>query len=375
MLASDGVSLLDDLAPDMSKISYKIRVKMSRIKENGKVDVIVDKAIRVRVVPAVEEQPPLRVGEESDYELRKEKDIKKGMFKLGKIGRLTAEANQPTSLRLYAPNSKAVKPVTAMATVNLRFDPNDEADLPPKLGSLYSKLRVMTFFGAHPFRDFPTKSNITAWDTAKGLFADTLPLSQRCISEVTWQKHTESTDLGRRDSAVSNSSAFAPEPSQAYSGRTFYTAVILVPIHLPKGKAFPPTFNSCLVSRHYGLDLQVTYHTPGATVSVPSITLKIPLQISSEGNPDARPSISHAEAEAIAAREATQEMMRTYEHRPMSVPSPEYTENAHSMIPRTEHHRDMAPPGYSSFLGARHRRDEMPLPPPPSNRCPVGAGF
>lgn len=364
MLTNDGDKMMDDLAPDMAKISYKVRVKMLRQKENGKPEIIADKAIRVRVIPAVEEHPPMDVADDNpDFEIRKEKDVKRGMFKLGKIGRLTAEAAQPGSLRLPPLKSQSTQNVTTMTTVHLRFDPNEESDLPPKLGSLQSKLRVLTFFGAHPFREFPTKSSLNAWEPTKGLFSEAIALSQRCIAEVTWHKHSDSLDLARRGSALSTASASAaiPEASEAYLGRSFYTASVLVPISLPKNKIFSPSFHSCLVSRVYCLELQVSYNPPGANVSSPSITLRVPTQVSAAGNPDARPSISHAEAEAIAAREATQEMMRSYEPRSMDIPSPEYTETSTSIARTTETEQEQAPPGYSSFLGARHRRNDVPL--------------
>ena len=367
ILSNDGTTFLNDQAPDMAKISYKIRVKVLRYKENGKRDNLVDKAIKVRIVPAVDEQPPLNVPEDSqDYELRKEKDVKRGIFKLGKTGRLAVEAAQPSSLRLHPVGSQSDQLITTMATVNLRFDPMEESDLPPRLGSLQSKLRVVSLFGAHPFPDMPSKSVVQsreAWDNTKGVYAECVGLSQRRITEVGWQKHNSSTDLARRNSALStaSSSAGIPESSQTYAGGSFYTAQVLVPISLPSNKTFPPSFHSCLISRVYCLELQVSYHPTGATVSSPSIMLRLPIQVSAAGNPHARPSISHAEAEAIAAREATDEMMRSYEPRAVSLPSPEYTETSTSIERRVSTVEDeQGPPGYSSFLGARRAHDDVP---------------
>ena len=164
MLAGDGSTLIDDMAPDMSKISYGIRVKVSKMGPNNRILAIADRAIKVRIVPATEERPPLDTsGDSKEYQLRKEKDVKRGLFKIGKIGRLAAEIVQPKSFRLAPPTSKSIVPISTMATINLRFDPNEDKDQPPALGNVATKLRAQTFFGAAPFRNIPTRDNVNPW--------------------------------------------------------------------------------------------------------------------------------------------------------------------------------------------------------------------
>jgi hypothetical protein len=86
----------------------------------------------------------------------------------------------------------------------------------------------------------------------------------------------------RRISLQSDSSADTVTGSSAsYAGNVFYTASIIVPITLPPGKAFVPTFHSCLISRIYALELCVSYQTPNANALASSVTLKIPLQVTS----------------------------------------------------------------------------------------------
>ena len=158
MLSRDGQTLMDYLAPDMSRIFYQVRVKIIKKTQSGKYVEIADKAIRVRLVPARQEAPPMDLSAESDeYQLRKEKDVKKGLFKIGKIGRLTAETTQPRGIRLPSPRSKSIIPVSTMATVNLRFDPHGSNDQPPALGSIVSKLRAETFFGRDTIPEIPNQ--------------------------------------------------------------------------------------------------------------------------------------------------------------------------------------------------------------------------
>ncbi|MCJ1311075.1 hypothetical protein MMC25_004745 [Agyrium rufum] len=337
LTSGDGVSLKDDLAPDMTKISYGIRVIVTRRSEtNNKPLIISDAMKRLRIIPAVEEEPPLSVhsGKDEDYKLRKEKDLKKGLFK-GKLGKLTVEAQQPKSLRLPHLRSTEHCPITTMAVLNLRFDPAEDGSQPPKLGSLVAKLKSSTFFSSTPLNDFPNRSMHWMYDTNRGVFADTCSLSGRNVESASWtfvdptspsSSVPESPEMVRRASATSISAAqpvnITP-PAEISATAPYYRAQVLVPITLPDStKSFVPTFHSCLVSRVYTLDLTLSVHNSGPTVSDPSLHLKIPIQISAEPDPDNRPMISEAEAQAIAARRAFDEEWRFG----AVPPSPEYSE-------------------------------------------------
>jgi hypothetical protein len=362
MLSDDGQTLMDDLAPDMSRISYHVRVKIVKKTQSGKFVEIADKAIRVRLVPTRQEAPPMDLSHENkEYELRKEKDVRKGLFKIGKIGRLSAETTQPRGLRLPPPRVKSIVPVSTMATINLRFDPHGANDQPPALGSVVSKLRAETFFGATPYRKFPTKDNMNAWDTMKGAYTDSVELSSRSISTVTWTRHEsdsspeyeaeEDFDLARRPSVISTTStrSIIPESSSSYSGGPFYTAEVFVPISLPKHKTFTPSFHSCIVSRSYSVEFSVSYHTPGTNVSNPSVLLKVPLHISSEGSApgieeDAR-ALTESEIQAAAEREVDNDFFTAAGLDP---PSPEYTERPALASLGVRHASIAAPPAYFS---------------------------
>lgn len=356
MLSHDGQALMDDMAPEMSRIAYHIRVKLIKRLSSGKPVDIADKGIRLRILPAKEEQPPIDVPDDSaDYQLRKEKDVKKGLFKIGKIGRLTAEVTQPASLRLPSPRSTSAAPISTVTLVNLRFDPAGPNDQPPALGSIVSKLRAETFYGATPFRNLPTKHSINAWDTMKGFYSDSVELSSRCISTVAWTRHDDQDSpsdlhMARRPSVLSVGSVYGiPEPSSAYTGGHFWTASVLVPLSLPSNKSFTPSFHSCIVSRTYSLELTVSYHTPGTNVSTPSILLKIPIQISSEGT---HGPVDGRTAEEIDAEVAMEIDRDFFTSRSASLASPQYTERPeYSTLGTMRHASIAAPPEYHAGFG------------------------
>ncbi|KAI4216493.1 MAG: hypothetical protein LQ351_000982 [Letrouitia transgressa] len=377
LTAAMGKALMDDMAPDMAVVSYAVKVRMTNGRgSTGKHTLVAETSKKIRVVPAVDEKPPLSVqaGVEDDYRLRKEKDIRKGMFK-GKMGRLVMESLQPHSLRLPSIKTVSPCPVTTMATVNLRFDPASPSAQPPRLGTLSTKLKVATFFASVPMGEIPARSSTFHYSSTKGIYVETQPLSSRCVASAQWEKHSPSAPStpARRDSTLSNLSTSHPSipaPSASYEkGQAYYTASIVVPVTLPHSgtgtgtgtgtdtdsssstKLFTPTFHSCLLSRVYALDLSLSCHTPQANVSAPTLHLKLPIQISAAGNADARPSISESERDAMTRREANEFMWP----RSIAPPSPEYTERA-VLFPTTTT-TTMAP---ATGTGARGERSPSP---------------
>ncbi|EOD43647.1 putative arrestin domain-containing protein [Neofusicoccum parvum UCRNP2] len=348
-ISGHGGKLLDDLTPEMARISYAIKVTITREREtDGKIVTLVDKTKKVRVKPAFEEQPPLVVGSnDADYRLREEKTIRKGVFK-GKLGKLVMETQQPRSLRIPGARTAEDRPITTSAKVVLRFDPADEDCLPPRLGNLSSKLKVTTFFATTPRRQFPCREQVLL-DISQGIFSEMLPLSSRCMAAAQWQKHTPTAEtatspaVSRRDSGVSDCSDSSskqnvPEPSTAYAGRSYYTANLLIPIQLPTNKTFVPTFHSCLVSRVYRLDLSLS------TSATTSLSLKVPLQVSAEGSAEGASESAERESSQAVAREAAAALHDVFAPRSVAPPSAEFLEGSQM---------DARPPGYEAFVGAQ----------------------
>ncbi len=370
-VSGEGHTLMDDLAPDMSKIIYGVRVRVTKWNAIGRLLEMADKAERVRIVPAREEAPPVNVEDpESEHVMRKEKSVKKGLFKIGKVGRLTAETTQPRSLRLPHPQKRQIEPISTMATINLRFDPASSDDLPPALDSIVSKLKVYTFFGAAPYKAVPEARRHDNWSTLHGIYPESIPLSSRALSTVSWIRHdgierinSFSSELSRRPSGFSMiSNCSIPEPSCAYeSGSVFYTASLPVPLALPtatgstRPKVFVPTFHSCIISRTYSVELNISFRTPGSNVSSSHVTLKTPIQVSSEGG---IPPIQIQETEAAISAEIEAQFglyeQRQLEEAGLSLESPIYEENPshQALISGTRHMSlaEPAPPAFSPMM-------------------------
>lgn len=300
------VSVQDDLAPEMSKVQYAIKVRVVRNQEvDNKEIVLVEGLRKIHIVPAVTEAPPMSI-EPTDYEftLSKTKSLKKGMFS-GKLGRITVSAAQTSALILPAPSSASCTPPTTMATMNLRFDPHESSSQPPRLGGLTTKIRASTHFAARPAAAFPTHRRSTVpYESYRSVWDISIPLSSRCVESVAWTKHTPAPAYTRRDSASSTESSdysdnvYAPAPKENVA---YYSATILVPITLPSSKIWIPTFHNCITSRAYTIDLDLTIHTPGAGVPAYSVALRLPIQIAAAGNHSRRATLTAEEAAAELA--------------------------------------------------------------------------
>ncbi|KAF2751520.1 hypothetical protein M011DRAFT_464243 [Sporormia fimetaria CBS 119925] len=301
-----GSTLLDDMAPEMARVTYMIRVRIVR-NQGANQSVLADKSLKVRVKPAFQELPPLPVDiDDIEYRLRQEKVLKKGLFK-GRLGTLTAQAVQPRPLTIPGARSTNNSPIATVARVLLRFDPSAESLEPPRLGSIVTKMRVSTYYASAPRHNFPTRSSL-GFDLAQGLYQQTICLSTLCIASAPWQQHTAaanpSPDITRRDSAYSSSSSATGilPPSKDYRKDSFYTAEIIVPVTLPNNKNFLPTFHSCLISRIYTLCLSVSAHT--AAIGAPTLHLKVPIQICAEGSASGNENARARSAEEVEARAA-----------------------------------------------------------------------
>lgn len=337
MLANDGKTLLDDMSPDMSQVAYIVRASVHQKQLTGHgAKSIAAVAKKVRIIPLVEEEPPVDISGSSALCMRKEKNVKRGTLR-GKLGRLVAATSQPKPIQLLPPNCEPSDTVSTVAIVNLRFDPVGN-EQPPPLGTMTSKLRASTFYSASPWDDFPSSTGVPFAQVGRGLYTEAVPLSNMCVASAQWTKQSCES---RRDSVTSSSSdSSSAGPTSTYGGDKYYTASLVIPVTLPKSKAFVPTFHSCLMSRTYSLELSLTYHTPATNIMTPTISLRVPIQFTSQ-----RPTESLKSSLGVTV---TQEELDEFFH-PRNVISPTNFSDPHV----TDVIVDLAPPGYSETVGVR----------------------
>ncbi|KAJ5971641.1 uncharacterized protein N7479_001559 [Penicillium vulpinum] len=338
ILASNGKTLLDDMAPNMSQIAYTVRASVLQKRLTGNEFVaIVAIAKKIRIIPTVEEEPPIDISGSPSLCTRKEKTVKRGTLR-AKLGRIVASSSQPRPVQLLPPNGEPTDTVSTVATVNLRFDPVGD-EQPPPLGTMTSKLRVSTFFSSVPYDDFPTTTGMPYAQIGCGLYAESVPLLTMCVASAQWTKQSSAADSMRRDSTDSSSSDSSTGPSSAFTGDTYYTASVVVPVTLPKSKAFVPTFHSCLMSRVYALDLSLTYHTPATNIMTPTVSLRVPVQFTSQAK-----SAESLKA-TLGVTVTQQELEEFFQPRNVTSPTEFSNQNLNAVVDV-----GLAPPEYSERL-------------------------
>ncbi|KAL1991113.1 hypothetical protein VTN49DRAFT_5617 [Thermomyces lanuginosus] len=363
MIAGDGVRLIDDMAPEFIRISYMIRatIRKKSNSSSSSSDAVANSTFRtiaavakkVRIIPKTHEQPLLDKtlidDFDSDYSLRKEKEVRRGLLR-GKMGRLTVEAAQPKALEVPSSRRKTSNDddseASTSVSLHLRFDPESPDEQPPSLRSLATKLKVMTFYSAKPWTRFPSMSSIGTIDPSQGVYSESITLSRLCLARAQWEKHGDSSSSplsDNRRASCQSTSSWTSSSSSFYPGKTYYTTSVVAPISLPRDKSFVPTFHSCLVSRIYALDVSISYQTPNANVVAPSISLRLPLQITSSAGQ--YPRDSKTLLESVDPLE--EEMARLWSQE---------DEDAFFRSRST-----VAPPEYSLLAGTRQLRKEQEM--------------
>ncbi|KAJ5344494.1 hypothetical protein N7452_002498 [Penicillium brevicompactum] len=340
MLASDGKTLIDDMAPDMSQVAYIVRASLHQKRHDGQAaKSIAGVAKKVRIIPVVEEEPPVDFSGTSSLCMRKEKSVKRGTLR-GTLGRLVAATSQPKPIQLLPPSCEPSDTVSTVTTVNLRFEPVGK-ETPPPLGTMTSKLRASTFYSASPWEDFPSGTGVPFSQVGRGLYTEAVHLSTMCVASAQWTKHTSDA---RRDSTTSSSSdSSSTGPSSTFTGDTYYTASVVIPITLPKHKTFIPTFHSCLISRTYSLELSLSYHTPAANIMTPTISLRVPVQFTSQNYTESIKS-------SLGLLVTQEEVDEFFNPRNVTSPTDFSGRDVSNVV------IDLAPPGYSETIGVMAAR-------------------
>lgn len=260
----------DDLAPDMTRISYAVHARLLCRTEPAagrrSPPLVLGEAVRpVAVVPAVPAAPPALVAATSrDFVLCREKMLRRGWLACRRLGRLTVRADQPPPLPTHPlPQTQArsgadAPPSTAVA-LTISFVPHEPHTPPPPLLRLAARLHSATFFSTTRMTYLPTVARSRP-DPCVGNYSHAAALSSRCLAGVAWERVAP---------------ASGPGPIE-------YVATVRAPISAPKGKRLVPSFASCYAARAYTVELTLSVCT-GGTAGKSSCSLRplrLPLQVS-----------------------------------------------------------------------------------------------
>ncbi|KAH7327976.1 hypothetical protein B0I35DRAFT_5609 [Stachybotrys elegans] len=282
----------DDQAPEMAKIEYAVKARAFDLVD-GDLRKVLEGYHIVKVLPASPEQAPLDISwKDERYQLSKTKTIRKNLFS-GKLGKLTSSATQPAAIMLPADAHGAS---STSARINFEFHPTATDVTPPKISSVSGKIISTTYFSVNPVRDFPnlgSRSNhlnvpALTYSNTTSLFSTQVGnaakwTQQGATSERRdsgyWSPQLDEEAVDTDGSEGRNNQPRAKNSSKKSACPFKYTTTVDIPFSLPTGikKIFLPTFHSCLISRTYVLQLNVSIGSSSTTMS-----LAVPLQIGVE---------------------------------------------------------------------------------------------
>lgn len=256
-----------------AKVTYAIHVKVRKYFSDGS-SIVLKQFKTVCVMPSRLEEPllPMMI-DDPYYQLVQEKDISRGIAGIGATtGRLIARTTNLSTVKLQHPCGMPDDDWVLQAPVQLCFTPATREERPPRLDSIILELHSHTFYGAVPFEDIPRPGDSQSDGADRTRYMDTLRLGNYCLRDMGW-----STQPAERNAWRVDAKQDSPGPEETASSRRSslfsadddaipsYKLSLQVPIRLPQDSgpfsrnALTPTFNCCLMSRMYTVEIQIGY--------------------------------------------------------------------------------------------------------------------
>ena len=333
------------MAPQMARIEYVVKARVMRVDDaDGRRIRIMETVKPINVLPASVEEPPLSVVDRDGlYTMSKAKSLRKNMLS-SKLGRVTAEAVQPTPAVLRSDGLYMTSQPTAH--IRLTFDPSAPDALPPRISGVSGKITAHTFYSSGTIASFP---NLGDWSQQlgtekRGYYSTSASLPAIATPKARWTQHL--TSVVRRDSGYSSehshsdsasgsgssshgrrtSSSKRRKSTSANSSPIYHTAELDIPVVLPANrKTFIPTFHSCIASRVYTLQLTVSLSVGSSSATATSLSLTIPLQLAVEADLQPQGGLALPSFDAAVAEAEADEHLRP---RVLAVPDQHFMETS-----------------------------------------------
>lgn len=191
---------------------------------------------------------------------RVDKTLWKSIFS-GPSGVLRMHSDKPTVFQLPWDYPQRLRPLNKSITIQVRFYPASSRNMPPILDTLRLKLKATTWYADRGRSVVPDMECFQS-DPHQDVHHETISKSSWALKNVKWNSETDiSTTLGvsQDDDRLWSPASNATRSGKRHECRriVYFEAEIMVPITLPENRTFVPTFQSCLVSRTYSVDLDL----------------------------------------------------------------------------------------------------------------------
>lgn len=264
----------DDQAPEVTHIEYAIKAKLTRSRTGNDNGLSMEGKTILKVLPATPEQPPLSITSRDErYCLSITKSLRKSLLG-GTYGELVAQSSQPKAVMIQPDGLGAHD---SEVKIDLEFTPTADDLAPPKLNSVTGKLISTTFFSNDSIDALLNLGPKTTYADNQVLTSSTTTkLFHTPLDKLSWSEHN--LPVASVNSRSSDESCKDQNKGPSRSSIRHH-ATFSLPIKLPisNKRMFVPTFDSCLISRIYILQLALCV---GPTSL--AMTLEVPLQLGVE---------------------------------------------------------------------------------------------
>jgi hypothetical protein len=244
----------DDLPDACARVSYGLRARLTH--DTVKVR---DAFHAVGFAPAypMDEFLPDYAGEYSSS-----KSIRRGMLRKTQLGKCSLAVADPTT------NLKISRSHPATLDLNVNFAPSHPSDSPPQIHKMTYRIRSFTYLTPsrlkRPPKNCPNRMKPCVQTVCRRKFE---------MRQLNWKR---ANDGNRRS----------------------YSALAHLPLFLPDVQKVVPTFSTCLVSRHYEVEVQLfldSHSNESIVLQVPLIVL-LDSQVPLSPAPHHRTSVSSLES-------------------------------------------------------------------------------
>ncbi|KAL0942017.1 arrestin domain-containing protein [Colletotrichum truncatum] len=231
----------DDMAPTLLGVKYFVRARVMYLPQGKAEDdavALLEAEHRLRVLAQSPEDPPLNVDKyDKHYRLSQIKLMRKSMFSTP-LGRIIANSTQPPAIHLSPDGHGAGG---SSVQIDLAFEPHVGNIVPPEVTLNSLKIVAHTWYCSQPIQNLP--------NMGPGRIPFSLSAKVVCdsLEYESWKKPR-----------TTSSGVLENEDKEGVKIRP-YTSSVRVDFRLPTSDhVFPPTFHSCLVSRTYALQANLT---------------------------------------------------------------------------------------------------------------------
>jgi hypothetical protein len=175
-----------------------------------------------------------------------------------------------TSATIFLPLQHNTKEYTAIIPVKVTFESN-HGGVPPKLSRISRKLVAHTTAKAVPFR---ASDSGPVRQSKHGVYTCDVSFSDLDVSSVQWETCPHAIDESDSLTGPACNSGDLMHGREIFS----FEAMLQVPVSLSLGTKLAPSFDSCLISRSYTLEISLSYRAAGK-MGRSYADLKIPLRL------------------------------------------------------------------------------------------------